>query len=97
MNSIERYNAIFENLQERVNKGEITLEDAQKVNDMAYDRYMSEAAKDNNVEMIEKLAELVKDGKVTLKDEDVKCIKELVDGAKAGEDDEEEAPAEEAK
>jgi hypothetical protein len=40
MNSIERYNAIFENLQEKVNKGEITLEDAQKVNDMAYDKYV---------------------------------------------------------
>lgn len=39
---MNEYNAIFEALQEKLNNGEITLEQAQECNDLAYEKYVKE-------------------------------------------------------
>lgn len=40
--AMESYNAIYEELQNRVNSGELTVEEANVLNDMAYDKYVGE-------------------------------------------------------
>lgn len=86
-----KYDVIFENLQEKVSKGELTLEDAMKVNDLAYQKYadvvIEEKANDPE-ELLDKLEDLVKDGKVTLTDDDIKAIKEMIKRADDGETNE---------
>lgn len=41
-----KYDIIFEALQERVNSGELTLEDANIINDLAYEKYICEDKSD---------------------------------------------------
>ena len=104
-----KYDVIFENLQEKVTNGELTMEDAMKVNDLAYKKYgdvvLEEEAKDPE-DLLDDLEDLVKDGKVTLTDDDIKVIKEMIKRADDGETQEgpkeetsdekkDEAPAEE--
>ena len=76
-----KYDVIFENLQEKVTNGELTMEDAMKVNDLAYKKYgdvvIEEEAKDPE-DLLDDLEDLVKDGKVTLTDDDIKVIKEMI-------------------
>lgn len=42
---MDKYEVIFESLQERVNKGELTMEQAERLNDLAYTKYVTEASK----------------------------------------------------
>ena len=97
-----KYDVIFENLQEKVTNGELTMEDAMKVNDLAYKKYadvvIEEGAKDPE-DLLDELEDLVKDGKVTLTDDDIKVIKEMIKRADNGETKEEpkEEPSEEKK
>lgn len=97
-----KYDVIFENLQEKVSKGELTLEDAMKVNDLAYEKYsdviIEEGSKDPE-DLLDELEDLVKDGKVTLSDDDIKVIKEMIKRADDGEkkEDPKEEPSEEKK
>lgn len=86
-----KYEMIVEALQEKVNNGELTLEDANKLNDMAFEKYcgneFTEASDDNkDLELIDQLRELVEAGKVTLDKDSTKCIKNLIKGAEEGED-----------
>ena len=46
---MNKYDIIFEALQQKVNAGILTLEDAEILNDLAYEKYISEA---NNVSII---------------------------------------------
>lgn len=97
-----KYDVIFENLQEKVTNGELTMEDAMKVNDLAYKKYgdivIEEGTKDPE-DLLDELEDLVKDGKVTLTDDDIKVIKEIIKRADDGEKKEEpkEEPSEEKK
>ena len=40
MENFEMYNVIFEKLQEKLNNGELTIEQANEVNDLAFDKYV---------------------------------------------------------
>lgn len=86
-----KYDMIHDALQEKLNKGEITMEQAQASDDIAYEKYatveVEEKASDKNEELVDTLAELVKSGKVKLSTDDVKNIKALVDSADAGNDE----------
>lgn len=93
---MSRYELIAEALQEKVNLGELTLEEANKINDLAYSKYVEEASKENkDLELIDKLRELVEAGTVKLSKEDTECIQKLIDGAEKG--DEETAETDEPK
>ena len=64
------YDSIFESLEERVLNGEITLEFAEAVNDLAYERFIYEQGDDvteNTKEDIKKCKKLISELKVTLK------------------------------
>ena len=92
-----KYEMIAEALQEKVNNGELTLEDANKINDLAYEKYygsvVEEASNENkDLELIDELRALVEAGKVKLEKDDIKCIKKLIKNA---EGEEESTPAEE--
>lgn len=44
-----KYNLIFKTLQSKVNSGELTLEQAEEVNELAYQKYVTEGViKKNN-------------------------------------------------
>ena len=77
-----KYDVIHENLQEKINNGELTLEDAQKVDNLAYEKYSDvefvEEKADDQADLVDELEDLVKDGKVTLTDDDVKYIKDII-------------------
>ena len=59
-----KYDVIFENLQEKVTNGELTMEDAMKVNDLAYKKYgdvvIEEEAKDPE-DLLDDLEDLLDD------------------------------------
>lgn len=73
MSNIESYNKIVEELQNRITSNQITLEFAEKVNDLAYNKYISEgflfkkkkSDKDKLKDDIEKLKKLRADGKIS--------------------------------
>lgn len=100
---MSKYEKIAEVLQERVNNGELTLEDANRLNDLAYSKYVTEAENENkDVELVEELLEKVKGGLKLSKDAK-KEIKDLLEEAEEenNEDDvedgtkeDEEVPAE---
>ena len=89
-----KYEKIAEVLQERVDNGELSLNDAERLNDLAYQKYVIEAEgfieeaanESKDLELIDKLRALVEAGKVKLGKDDIKCIKELIEDA---EDDDE--------
>lgn len=78
---MSKYEQIVEALQNKVDNGELTLEDANRLNDLAYDKYVLEASDEKDLELIDELRSLVEAGKVKLSKDDVKCIKELIDSA----------------
>lgn len=41
---MNRYEMIFDAIQEKVNSGELSLEKANEVNDLAYDKYVTESS-----------------------------------------------------
>ena len=88
--AINKYEAIHDELQKKIDAGDLTMEDAQKVDDLAYEKYADtylESA-DDDEDLVEELAEKVKDGSVKLSAEDRKCIKELIKSSEKKEDDE---------
>lgn len=78
MTNVEKYNAIFESLQEKVNNEELTCEQAEELNVAAYNKYVVESKKDDISDMLEELADAVEDGKVTIPKELVDQLKELL-------------------
>ena len=99
-----KYEKIVEVLQERVDNGELSLTDAERLNDLAYQKYVIEsedfveesADESKDLELIDKLRGLVEAGKVKLGKDDIKCIKELIEDAEDDADDKDETPDEEA-
>lgn len=47
---MSKYDIIFEALQERVNSGELTIDEANKINDIAYEKYMYEKLETNIID-----------------------------------------------
>ena len=75
---MDKYEVIFESLQERVNKGELTMEQAERLNDMAYAKYVTEASKSSPLkDMLPKLKK-IKDAKPSEYDGQEE-VKEFVD------------------
>lgn len=64
MNMFESmYEAVYEKLNEKVESGELTLEDAQRLNQFAYDKYMAEAEEaSKEEELVQCLLQKVQDG-----------------------------------
>ena len=97
------YESVFNKLQERVNSGELTLEDANRLNDYAYKKYVVEAEEvSKDEELIGALLQKVQDGfklpkKVKEAIEDVMKDDDDSDDNKSEEpaEDSEDAPAEE--
>ena len=100
------YEKIFEKLQERVETGELTMEDAERLNERAYEKYViekEEGSKDEN--LVNSLLEKVQNGyklpkklKECIEDaveEEDKSDDEKSDDGEESSDEEPEAEAEE--
>jgi translation initiation factor 2B subunit (eIF-2B alpha/beta/delta family) len=87
---INKYEAIHESLQEKVNTGELTLEDAEKVDTLAYEKYADVYLKEakDDVKLAKNLADAIDDGKVVLTDDNRKCIEDLLKSVVKGNDSE---------
>lgn len=58
------YEAMYEKIQKRYESGEITLETAERLNELAYDKYVEEKGdKSADEEMAENFLQKVQDGK----------------------------------
>lgn len=94
MNNFEKYITIAERIQEKHNNGEITFEEATSLNDEAFEKYVNkvviESKKDDVADLLEDLADKVKDGKVKLEDDLVDTIKGLLSDDKEESDEPEE-------
>lgn len=69
----DKYNKIVESLQERINSGDITLEFAEAVNDLAYEKYISESSVEDIMKQAE---EKMKNSRIKMLDDTVKFAKE---------------------
>ena len=76
-----KYDIIFEELQNRVNVGEISITEAEQLNDIAYAKYsgiLVAESKDDDIELINNLLKKVEDGKVKLTEELRNAIADVV-------------------
>lgn len=93
---MNKYDLILEKLQDQVDRGVISFEDAEKVNMLAFEKYgchelVEEASGENNdLELIDELRGLIEAGKLKLDKEDTEYIKELIKDAEEDDDDEKE-------
>jgi hypothetical protein len=88
MTNEEKYMKIRNNLQERVDNDLLTEEKANEINDLAWNKYMSESSKvEDAVAEIEKLAEAVKNGNVKLSKDDLEEISEMLNKGSGDSDD----------
>lgn len=88
MTNEEKYMKIRNNLQERVDNDLLTEEKANEINDLAWEKYMSESSKvEDAVAEIEKLAEAVKNGDVKLSKDDLEEISEMLNKGSDDSDD----------
>ena len=95
---MNKYELIYESLQDRVNKGELSVADAERLNDLAYEKYVvAESKKDDDLAMIDDLRAKIDSGDVKLSKDCIEEIKELigVEDDDKDEDDKEEAKEEE--
>lgn len=91
---MNKYDMIFESLQERVNNGELTVDDANRLNDLAYEKYVvNESKKDDDLAMIDDLRSKIEAGDVKLSKDCIEEIKELI----GSEDDDKEEDKKEDK
>ena len=77
-----KYDLIHKRLQSKVNKGELTLEYAQRVNDIAYKKYrhtLMTESKDDIVEILDKIKSGIEDGSIELSRYQKACIREICD------------------
>lgn len=75
-----KYDIIHDNLQLKIDRGEITLEKAKEVDRLAYEKYGEELyieSKDEYADKIEAIKDAVADGKIKLDAEQKKFIDEL--------------------
>lgn len=97
MTNYEKYEAIFEKLQEKLNNEEITMESAEQLNDEAFNKYVLESKKDDVADLLEDLADKVKDGKVTIDDELLDSLKALLPDDKDSDEEKEDNDSDEKK
>ena len=70
-----KYEMIFEAIQQKYENGEITFEHAEKLNNIAYEKYAIESEEeDDSEELVEDLYNKVKDGEIKLSDDDKNYI-----------------------
>lgn len=94
---MSKYQIIRSRILDKLNNGEITMEEATRLNVAAYEKYgvITESAKDDDEELLDDLKDLVKDGSVELSKDLRKSLKELLASAKKEEENEEEEDEEE--
>ena len=91
---MDKYDAIFESLQEKVNSGEITIEEAEAVNTAAYEKYVvaEESKAEDIADLLEELSDKVKDGDITIPKDIVDSLKDLSgDSCEKKDDDDDES------
>ena len=91
---MNKYDAIFESLQEKVNSGEITIEEAEAVNTAAYEKYVvaEESKAEDVADLLEELSDKVKDGDITIPKDIVDSLKDLCgDSCEKKDDDDDES------
>ena len=91
---MDKYDAIFESLQEKVNSGEITIEEAEAVNTAAYEKYVvaEESKAEDVADLLEELSDKVKDGDITIPKDIVDSLKDLCrDSCEKKDDDDDES------
>ena len=85
---MNKYELIYESLQDRVNKGELSVADAERLNDLAYEKYVvAESKKDDDLAMIDDLRAKIDSGDVKLSKDCIEEIQELIGGKDDDKDD----------
>ena len=90
---MRKYDVIHNNLQAKLFRGEITLEAAEKVDRLAYERYGDDIyveSGDDIVDMLKAITKAVEDEKLTLDKDQKKVIKEIFDSIENDKEDEDE-------
>lgn len=90
---MRKYDVIHNNLQAKLFRGEITLEAAEKVDKLAYERYGDDIyveSGDDVVDMLKAITKAVEDEKLTLDKDQKKVLKEIFDSIENDKEDEEE-------
>ena len=90
---MRKYDVIHNNLQAKLFRGEITLEAAEKVDRLAYERYGDDIyveSGDDVVDMLKAITKAVEDEKLTLDKDQKKVIKEIFDSIENDKEDEDE-------
>ena len=90
---MRKYDVIHNNLQAKLFRGEITLEAAEKVDRLAYERYGDDIyveSGDDVVDMLKAITKAVEDEKLTLDKDQKKVLKEIFDSIENDKEDEEE-------
>lgn len=90
---MRKYDVIHNNLQAKLFRGEITLEAAEKVDKLAYERYGDDIyveSGDDVVDMLKAITKAVEDEKLTLDKDQKKVLKEIFDSIENDKEDEDE-------
>lgn len=88
---MRKYDVIHNNLQAKLFRGEITLEAAEKVDRLAYERYGDDIyveSGDDVVDMLKAITKAVEDEKLTLGKDQKKVLKEIFDSIENDKEDE---------
>lgn len=91
---MRKYDVIHNNLQAKLFRGEITLEAAEKVDKLAYERYGDDIyveSGDDVVDMLKAITKAVEDEKLTLDKDQKKVLKEIFDSIENDEEDDDES------
>lgn len=84
---MNKYEAIYESLQDKLDRAIITPEIAERLNDLAYEKYVvNESKKDDDLAMIDSLREKIDSGDVKLSKDVIEEIQELI-GTEEADDD----------
>lgn len=90
---MRKYDVIHNNLQAKLFRGEITLEAAEKVDKLAYERYGDDIyveSGDDVVDMLKAITKAVEDEKLTLDKDQKKVLKKIFDSIENDKEDEDE-------
>ena len=89
---MNRYEEIFESIQDKLDRAILTPQIAERLNDLAYEKYvLTESKKDDDLEMIDSLREKIDNGEVKLSKDIIEEIKELLGEEESDDDKEDEA------
>lgn len=71
------YNEVFEKIQKKLDAGEISFEDAERLNDVAFEKYCTEKSSDA-ADLLDDVKGAVEDGKVKLSKDEMKTLNEIL-------------------